>query len=249
MGHHSFLTLSVSAFFHLKNKEKNDIFCSTVGNLNRDNIIKHLGFSTVFEKYPFPSPLIFHFINGQIPFEMLADQISTVLLSLSYLLTLFLSLPTSPSCISWPFSSRGQGLCPSPWPGPSLCSLSVMPPLASFSAGRSLQDSKAAWDCSLPTPTLPAHLLDVWPRNCGRSEGITGVMTWGSLPSPPSTFFLPRAEPIRLGPLSPRRLLWLHNSSTKPRRGAHPFSTLPHNLFLSSPFGPPPKHRKGSLCG
>lgn len=101
---------------------------------------------------------------------------------------------------------------------------------------------KAAWDCSLPTPTLPAHLLDVWPRNCGRSEGITGVMTWGSLPSPPSTFFLPRAEPIRLGPLSPRRLLWLHNSSTRPRRGAHPFSTFPHNLFLSSPFGPPPKH-------
>lgn len=52
---------------------------------------------------PFPFPQVFHFINGQIPFEMLAVQISTLLLSLSYLLTLFLSLPTSPSCTSWPF--------------------------------------------------------------------------------------------------------------------------------------------------
>ena len=34
---------------------------------------------------PFPFPPVFHFINGQIPFEMLAVQISTLLLSLSYL--------------------------------------------------------------------------------------------------------------------------------------------------------------------
>lgn len=99
------------------------------------------------------------------------------------------------------------------------------------------------WGCALPTPTLPAHLLDVWPRYSRRSEGNTGVMTCGSLPSPPSTFFLPRAEPIRLWPLAPRRLPWLRNSSTRRRRGSHPFSTPLSTL--SSPLGPPPQTQSG----
>lgn len=110
-----------------------------------------------------------------------------------------------------------------------------MVPLASFSCWDQPQRFQGWTEIKkLPLKIGTAHfqtrpllliLLAVWPRSSERSEGIIGVMTCGSLPSPPFTFFFPRAEPGRLCPLLPWRLPWLHNSSTRPRRVPSPLSS------------------------
>lgn len=132
-----------------------------------------------------------------------------------------------------------------------LYSLSVLAPLASFSCWDQPQRFQGWTELKklllkkgtahFQTRPLLLILLAVWPRSSERSEGITGVMTCGSLPSPPFTFFFPRAERGRLCPLLLWRLPWLHNSSTRPRRVPSP-PVFPSTL--SSPLGttPPLKH-------